>query len=194
MTGALDSTSVSNGSVRAEVEVVDQDGLLQIAEEINQHHEDGKRHLHSAILSFKEAGEKLIQVKVSLPHGEWGDWLADYCPDISERTARNYMRLAENWQRLEENGTSVADLSLRKALELLKASKALPEGAEEERESPDLVEPPEEILSEPKRGYIPRLDCSLEGRAIAYKLARYISRQQMAELMAELQALLGEMS
>ncbi len=194
MTGALDSTSVSNGSVRAEVEVVDQDGLLQIAEEINQHHEDGKRHLHSAILSFKEAGEKLIQVKVSLPHGEWGDWLADYCPDISERTARNYMRLAENWQRLEENGNSVADLSLRKALELLKASKALPEGAEEERESPDLVEPPEEILSEPKRGYIPRLDCSLEGRAIAYKLARYISRQQMAELMAELQALLGEMS
>ncbi len=194
MTGALDSTSVSNGSVRAEVEVVDQDGLLQIAEEINQHHEDGKRHLHSAILSFKEAGEKLIQVKVSLPHGEWGDWLSDYCPDISERTARNYMRLAENWQRLEENGNSVADLSLRKALELLKAAKALPEGAEEERESPDLVEPPEEILSEPKRGYIPRLDCSLEGRAIAYKLARYISRQQMAELMAELQALLGEMS
>jgi len=194
MASALSSTGVQNGSVRAEVEVVPHDDLAQIAREINQHHENGKRHLHSAIVSFKEAGERLIRVKASLPHGEWGEWLEEHCPDISERTARNYMRLAENWQRLEENGNGVADLSLRKALELLKAAKALPEGAEEEREAPEVVEPPEEILSEPRRGYIPRLDCSLEGRAIAYKLARYISRQQMAELIAELQALLSEMN
>ncbi len=193
MTSALNGTSVPNGDVHAAVEVVADDNLTQIAREINQYHEDGKRHLHSAIVSFKEAGDRLIQVKASLPHGEWGDWLAEHCPDISERTARNYMRLAENWQQLEENGNGVADLSLRKAMELLKTAKALPEG-EEERQSADLFEPPEEILSEPKRGYIPRLDCSLEGRAIAYKLARYISRQQMAELLAELQALLAEMN
>ncbi|NJL56480.1 DUF3102 domain-containing protein [bacterium] len=194
MTGMLNGSSVLSNDAQIEIEVTPPVDLSEVAREINQCHENGKRHLYNAVLSFKQAGEKLIQIKSSLPHGEWGDWLAEYCPDISERTARNYMRLAENWQQLEQNGNAVADLSLRKALDLLKSAKALPEGAEEAREAPDSLEPPVEILSEPRRGYIPRLDCSLEGRAIAYKLARYISRQQMAEMIAELQALLAEMN
>ncbi|NJO20623.1 MAG: DUF3102 domain-containing protein [Spirulinaceae cyanobacterium RM2_2_10] len=166
MTSVLNGSGVLSNDTQVEVEIVPSTDLSQVAQEINQHHGDGKRHLYNAILSFKQAGEKLIQVKASLLHGEWGDWLAEHCPDISERTARNYMRLAENWQQIEQNGNGVADLSLRKALDLLKAAKALSDGAEEERESPDLLEPPVEILSEPRRGYIPRLDCSWRGELL----------------------------
>ena len=37
-----------------------------------------------------EIGKRLTEVKVMLPHGTWGTWLADNV-DYSERTAQNLM-------------------------------------------------------------------------------------------------------
>jgi hypothetical protein len=69
------------------------------------------------------AGQMLRACKDSMPHGEWIDWLAKNCPDISERTAQLYMKLAKNEDKLEaaadENRNTVADLSLRGAAKLL---------------------------------------------------------------------------
>ena len=60
------------------------------------------------------AGELLIEAKAQLKHGQWLPWLRDHC-DMSERTARAYMRVARNKDKLGEIG-NVADLSLRGAI------------------------------------------------------------------------------
>lgn len=68
-------------------------------------------------------GERLIEAKEQLEHGEWLPWLAEQV-DFSERTARNFMRLAREWT----NRQTLADLGASKALTLL----ALPEAEREE--------------------------------------------------------------
>jgi DUF3102 family protein len=73
-----------------------------------------------------EAGTMLKACKDGMAHGEWSKWLHDNCHEISEETARLYMRLADpkNAPKLEEaakqNGNAVADLSVRGAANLLR--------------------------------------------------------------------------
>jgi hypothetical protein len=73
-----------------------------------------------------EAGTMLKACKDSVGHGEWSKWLHDNCREISEETARLYMRLAlpENAPKLEEaakqNGNAVADLSVRGAAKAIR--------------------------------------------------------------------------
>jgi Protein of unknown function (DUF3102) len=63
------------------------------------------------------AGDTLKACKDSMAHGNWTNWLKDNCPEISERTASVYMRLAKNSDKVEkaaeENGSTAADLSMR---------------------------------------------------------------------------------
>jgi hypothetical protein len=81
--------------------------------------ESGKSSLTNAI----RAGELLVSAKECVEHGAWTQWLDDNCPDISEETARLYMRLAKNEDEIEkaaeQNGNAVADLSVRGAAKLL---------------------------------------------------------------------------
>ena len=71
-----------------------------------------KQDAGNAILSI---GQRLIEAKAMLPHGEWLPWLRDRL-DLSERsTARNFMRLAREWT----NRQALADLGAAKALTLL---------------------------------------------------------------------------
>jgi hypothetical protein len=64
------------------------------------------------------AGSLLLEAKDQLDHGEWMPWLLQNCAAIPGRTARRYMRLAENRSRFEENG-HVAILAVREALDLV---------------------------------------------------------------------------
>jgi Protein of unknown function (DUF3102) len=72
-----------------------------------------------------EAGTILKACKDSVGHGEWSKWLHGNCRDISDETARLYMRLADpkNAPKLEEaakqNGNAAADLSVRAAAKLI---------------------------------------------------------------------------
>ena len=59
-------------------------------------------------------GQRLIEAKGMLPHGSWLPWLEDRV-EFSERTARNFMRLAREWT----NRQALADLGAAKALTLL---------------------------------------------------------------------------
>lgn len=68
-------------------------------------------------------GQRLIEAKAMLEHGEWLPWLNEKV-EFSERTARNFMRLAKDWT----NRQALADLGATKALQLL----ALPESEREE--------------------------------------------------------------
>ena len=68
-------------------------------------------------------GQRLIEAKAMLQHGEWTAWLAEQV-EFSERAAQRFMRLAREWS----NPTALSDLGATKALTLL----ALPP---EERDS-----------------------------------------------------------
>ena len=64
-------------------------------------------------------GAYLLQAKETVPHGEWEDWLAEHFSEASPSAARGYMRISDRWAELEQNGNSVADLTVRGALKLL---------------------------------------------------------------------------
>ena len=64
-----------------------------------------------AILSI---GDRLIEAKGMLTHGEWLSWLEDRV-EFTERTAQRFMRLAREWR----NPTALSDLGATKALTLL---------------------------------------------------------------------------
>ena len=64
--------------------------------------------------SILQIGRCLIEAKELLEHGEWLPWLNERV-EFSERTARNFMRLAREWT----NRQTLADLGASKALTLL---------------------------------------------------------------------------
>jgi len=69
----------------------------------------------SLVCEMALQGQSLLKAKDKLGHGNFMRWLPANCPNISDRTARNYMRLAANWQR-DANLRNAA--SLRQALQL----------------------------------------------------------------------------
>ena len=79
-----------------------------------------KKTAGEAILAI---GQRLIEAKSLLAHGEWLPWLTEQV-EFSERSAQNFMRLAREWS----NPQTLADLGAAKALALL----ALPEPEREE--------------------------------------------------------------
>ena len=99
----------------------------------------------SAVQHAIRAGEALTEVKGLLRHGQWLPWLRENFP-LSERTARNYMRLAENRQR-------VADLpSVREAVALLTAPRLESGNAAADLPAPeDSLEARIEAIPEPDR-------------------------------------------
>jgi hypothetical protein len=93
--------------------------LTSIAVEIRREHEAASTAARSALQHARRAGELLTQAKTALRHGAWLPWLTEHCPDISERTAQAYMRVAARWPELEAKAQRVADLPVRQALALL---------------------------------------------------------------------------
>lgn len=91
---------------------------------------DQARH---AITAAVQCGDLLNRQKTSLPHGDWLDWLANHCPEISAETARRYMRLANRAQVTDLNDAT----NLRQAY---LATGVLPESARTRRE-PDVNTP-----------------------------------------------------
>lgn len=65
-----------------------------------------------------EIGKRLIAVKESLPHGEWGKWLKEEV-DFTDRTAQRIMRAANEFS----NTTALSDLSRSKVFALLELPK-----------------------------------------------------------------------
>jgi hypothetical protein len=69
--------------------------LAALAEQANTEHRAFQTTMKAAIAHAIAAGEALIAAKRLLRHGEWLSWVNAHC-DFTDRTARNYMRLAEN--------------------------------------------------------------------------------------------------
>jgi hypothetical protein len=70
-------------------------------------------------------GDLLNQAKEAVGHGHWANWLKKHCPQISQRTANVYMKLAVNKEKFEDptnsqraaNFAAKDDLSIRAAIE-----------------------------------------------------------------------------
>ena len=65
-----------------------------IIDQINTHHTNAMKQAKEAVQSAKAAGELLLQVKATLPHGTWTDWLKDNV-NVSDRQAQRYMAVAQ---------------------------------------------------------------------------------------------------
>lgn len=99
--------------------VPDANRLVELARGIEREIGAAEADYQSAVAHAVNAGEMLIEAKRGVRHGEWLPWLRDNCR-VSEREARNYMRLARNRQR-------VADLpTVREAVALLAEPKRAP--------------------------------------------------------------------
>ena len=98
--------------------------LAQLATEINAAHAAAQALSSQAVERAHDAGIWLNQAKAQVEHGQWLPWLAEHCPDVAVRTAQAYMRLAQDWPKLEsEIRNGVAHLPFRQAIKLLSAPK-----------------------------------------------------------------------
>ncbi len=96
--------------------------LADYAAVINDAHRAAFQSAQTAIEHARVAGEHLIKAKAALNHGEFGKWLAANV-ECSDRTAQGYMRVATNWTQVESKSATVADLTLRGALDALSKPK-----------------------------------------------------------------------
>src|SRR5262245_15386897 len=69
-----------------------------IKEDIRQAREAAER---AGMPYYRAAGEKLLEAKAQLTHGEWGPWLKRNF-SLSDATARLYMRLARESEENEK--------------------------------------------------------------------------------------------
>lgn len=88
-----------------------------LAAEIREEYELANSLARDAVVHAIRCGEKLIEAKAALAHGEWLPWLEEHWP-ASAKTATNYMRLAANKE-------TVADLPVGDGLKLLAAKDAV---------------------------------------------------------------------
>ena len=89
--------------------------LTALATEIRQKLTVARRHGQATLAALMDAGDRLTEAKSVLAHGQWDGWLSENF-ELSDRTARLYMQLAEHRERVEAKMASVAILTVRGAL------------------------------------------------------------------------------
>jgi hypothetical protein len=72
---------------------------------------DAKAANHEIVKRAISLGHMLKDVQDGLDHGQWLTWLKTKCPEIKERTAQRYMKLAENENKLRDkiNSDTMSD-------------------------------------------------------------------------------------
>lgn len=67
---------------------------------------DLHRDAQSGVLRVLRFGWAALRIKESLAHGEWIPWLKKHCPEITERSVQNYMKLTKHtlpeWETTED--------------------------------------------------------------------------------------------
>ncbi len=127
---------------------------------------DAKQAEGEAILVL---GNKLIEAKAQLTHGEWLEWLERV--DIKPRVAQRHMMLAQKYS----NASTLTYLGASKALELL----AIPDETEREMyiEAPHIVNGEEKLVGDMS---VRELRTALKERDEALKAAEQAKAEQAA--------------
>ena len=68
--------------------------IKTIITQINSHHQLAVKQANDAVANAKAAGQLLLQVKASMPHGQWSSWLKENVA-VSERQSQRYMAVAQ---------------------------------------------------------------------------------------------------
>lgn len=111
--------------------------LAALALKINGEHTECELSFRNALEHAHNVGTYLMEAKSLVAHGQWRDWITTNCPDVSERTAQRYMKIANEWDTIQANTTHVTDLSIRSALKLIEPTKWEP--------TPEMIEKANEI-------------------------------------------------
>jgi hypothetical protein len=110
----------------------DADLAKQINDHLKEMEETTTRIKQTVLQQALRLGELLLQAKAKVGHGKFKAWLERNC-ELSERSAQRYMALKDGWPKIEawlkDNSATVADLSLRKAEQII----APPPKEEEEK-------------------------------------------------------------
>lgn len=97
----------------------------KLASEINELDKQLNEAVLETLLIAVEMGEKLIQAKESLLHGEFQSWIESYCT-VKYRQAAKYMRLAKHWTELSKvHSNALLELGIDEALSLLAKPKRI---------------------------------------------------------------------
>ena len=96
--------------------------LATLATTANEYHERATKAAGQALNFARSVGEILLKVKDVLPHGKLEPWIEENCA-FSPRTARGYMRVANNWEAIDVKRAESPDLSIRSALEFIATPK-----------------------------------------------------------------------
>ena len=105
----------TNGLREQRGTMVKSNRLAVLADEINRAHKVANEAARTSLESAIEAGERLIESKALVKHGEWLLWLNELC-DLSERTAQVYMRLARHKDVTGAKSATAADLTMSIAI------------------------------------------------------------------------------
>jgi hypothetical protein len=85
----------------------------ELATEVRGGIESVRRGMRAAVEGARRAGIALVEMKKRVGHGHWENWLRENF-DLSSQTARFYMRVADNWDRVVAHGLDqLPDLCLR---------------------------------------------------------------------------------
>ena len=103
--------------------------LSRLAQEINLTHDGVVTHLKSSLTAARDVGRLLVEAREQIQGHKWLAWLRANVK-FSERQARNFIRIAENWDRLSRRMGPAAELTIRDALALISSSLS-EDGAEE---------------------------------------------------------------
>lgn len=95
-----------------------EEDLPALAKAANQTHGAVEEAARASLEQARDAGQLLLRAKKAVGHGKWGKWLEKNIK-FSARTARAYMRVADEWEAIEAKMATVANLTYREALRLL---------------------------------------------------------------------------
>jgi len=121
--------------------------LRDLASKIATAHSRSEATLRKSVLYAREAGEFLIEAKRHVPVGKWGAWIRKNLP-FSHATANLYMRLADNWDRLDSE--RVKNLSLRKLAKVVSDLDRDDREPEEKDKEPEEEDDPEAPAPAPR--------------------------------------------
>jgi Protein of unknown function (DUF3102) len=93
---------------------------LVLAARFKVEHQECVAAVRKGLVHALAAGDVLMEAKRQVGHGRWLGFLRDHC-EISERSASRYIWLAKNRATIESKSATVADLTVRGAIELLAA-------------------------------------------------------------------------
>ena len=96
--------------------------LGELAELINGGQERIATGLRYSAMQVCQSGAYLTAVKSLCNHGEWLFWLAENCPEISQQTISNYMRLYEKIGANYQLISNLTPTQAYKQLDILKES------------------------------------------------------------------------